>query len=72
MPRVLTVTQKPEESTEDFAARIADQVNSFFKESPGATTESPEPSAESTEPAPPAEPSEPTDVTAPSEQGKRG
>ena len=68
MPRVLTLTQKPEESTEDFAARLTGQVQTFFGEST-------EPAPESTEPAPEGEPEstgpeppEPTDVTASSEQ----
>jgi hypothetical protein len=30
MPQVLTMTQKPGETTEQFAARISTQVNSFF------------------------------------------
>lgn len=66
MPRVLTLTQKPEESTEQFAARLAGQVQTFFGESTQDAPESTQDVTESTG----AEPSEPTDVTAPSEQGK--
>lgn len=64
MPKVLTMTQKPDESPEQFADRISGQVSEFFGGSP-------EDAAESTEPAPAGEPDsspEPTDVTAPSEQ----
>jgi hypothetical protein len=42
MPRVLTVTQKPDESTEQFAARISGQLNTFFGEAEAPTDESAE------------------------------
>jgi len=55
MPRVLTLTQKPEETPEQFAGRISGEVTSFFGESAEAAPESteaePEPTGEtSTEP----------------------
>jgi hypothetical protein len=71
MPRVLTLTQKPEESTEEFAARLAGQVQTFFGESPGDTSKSTEDTSKSTQPPPGTEDGsapQPTDVTAPSEQ----
>jgi hypothetical protein len=46
MPRVLTLTQKPDESPEQFAERISGQVDSFFNES---TKPAPEPDAEPTD-----------------------
>jgi hypothetical protein len=66
MPRVLTVTQKPDESTEQFAARIAEQAQTFFGSSPKDEPESTEPApAENGETSP-----APTDDTAPSSQGE--
>jgi hypothetical protein len=57
MPRVLTLTQKPDESPEQFAERISGQMDSFFNES---TEPEPESTAEtSTAPA-----AESTDVSA--------
>jgi hypothetical protein len=54
MPRVLTMTQNPEESSEQFAERISGQLDSFFNES-----------TDETSPAPDAEP---TDVSAAPEE----
>jgi len=51
MSQVLTMTQKPGESTEEFAARISEQVNSFF----GESTE-PEPESTDVSAAPEEEP----------------
>jgi len=61
MPRVLTLTQKPEESTEQFAGRIAGQLNSFFGESTEAAPESTEETSTGPE-------DEPTDVSAAPEE----
>ena len=50
MPQVLTMTQQPGESTEDFATRIAQQADSFFRTGEAAPVdESGEPTAESTD-----------------------
>lgn len=49
MPRILTLTQKPDESPEQFAARLAGQVSTFFGEEAGATDVS---AAPEKEPAP--------------------
>jgi hypothetical protein len=38
MPQVLSMTPKPGESTEDFAARAGDQVNQFFGSTEPAPT----------------------------------
>lgn len=60
MPRVLTLTQKPEESPEQFAARIAGQLTSFFGEAVGEPEQT---SPEAAEEAP-------TDVSAGPETGE--
>jgi hypothetical protein len=61
MPRVLTVTQKPDESPEQFAARLAGEVDSFMGESTG-------PAPESTDGTSPAPDAESTDVSAAPEE----
>jgi hypothetical protein len=61
MPRVLTLTQNPEESLEEFGKRIQGQVDSFFNQSTG-----PEP--ESTDGTSTAPEAEPTDVSAAPEE----
>ena len=55
MPQVLSMTQKPDESTEQFAERIAGQVQEFFSQpnSGGTPAEQPEtPSEDETSSAP--------------------
>jgi hypothetical protein len=61
MPRVLTVTQNPEESPEQFAERISGQLDSFFNEST-------EPAPESTDETSTGPAAEPTDVSAAPEE----
>jgi hypothetical protein len=39
MPQVLTMTPKPDEAPEQFAARIADQMTAFFKAAGASTDE---------------------------------
>jgi hypothetical protein len=53
MPQVLTMTQKPGESPEQFAARVSGQVTSFFGESTGAAA-APTDETAGTEPKEPA------------------
>lgn len=50
MPQVLTMTQKPDESTEEFAARIAEQADALFRGAEAASDETPEPTDVSAEP----------------------
>ena len=46
MPQVLTMTQKPGETTEQFAARISGQIGTFFKAGNDEATPAEPPSAE--------------------------
>jgi hypothetical protein len=51
MPQVLTMTQNPGESNEEFASRISEQVTSFFGQSTGETSPgSPDVSSKEAEP----------------------
>jgi len=56
MPQILTVTQDSEESSDQFAARIAGEMKDFFGDSAESAGESAEPAEES-----PAETSTATD-----------
>jgi hypothetical protein len=47
MPQILTVTQDPDETSDQFAARIASEMADFFPDA----DESAEPADESAEPA---------------------
>ena len=60
MPQVLSMTQKPDESTEQFAERIAGQVQEFFAQpnSDGTAAEQPDTASE------PVSSSGPTDESA--------
>lgn len=53
MPQVLTMTQLPEETPEQFAARLSEQMTTFFGEGPESTDVSAD-QTEGEEPAPPA------------------
>jgi hypothetical protein len=64
MPQVLTVQAKPDETPEQFAARIATEMTGFFDEAAGESTDS---GSESTEPAPESTDETSTDATPPSD-----
>ena len=52
MPQVLTMTPKPDESPEQFAARISEQMTGFFKTAETPTDVSAAEEAPEEEPAP--------------------
>jgi hypothetical protein len=56
MPRVLTMTQKPGETPQQFAARISKQATTFFGESPQPDAETPPSTDVSADEAAPEEP----------------